>query len=67
MVPCCVFPSDFPDRMHEGMNVKSYDQFLAYLLTKHSNIRQDELPFVGSDSAKSIVLYMLEEDFQYCG
>ncbi|KAL7511015.1 hypothetical protein ACHAXN_007923, partial [Cyclotella atomus] len=64
VVPCCVFPSEFSNRMHDGVHVKSYDQFLAYLSKKHINIRQSELPFTGSDTAKSIVLYMLEEDFR---
>ena len=64
VVPCCVFPSEFPDRTLDGKRVKSYDEFLAYLLTKHTKMRQDELPFVGSSTAKSVVLFMLKDDFQ---
>ena len=64
IVPCCVFPSEFPNRTHDGKVIKSYNDFLIYLSSKHSNIRRSELPFVGSDdTAKNVVLYMLKEDF----
>ncbi|KAL7482289.1 hypothetical protein ACHAW6_007954 [Cyclotella cf. meneghiniana] len=63
VVPCCVFPSEFSNRIFNGNVVKSYDDFLKYLLKKHDKIRTSRLPFIESDTAKSIVLYMLKEDF----
>ncbi|KAL3783456.1 hypothetical protein HJC23_008648 [Cyclotella cryptica] len=63
VVPCCVFPSEFANRYLNGKFVKSYDDFLKYLLTKHDKIRMSRLRFIESDTAKSIVLYMLKEDF----
>lgn len=64
VVPCCVFPSEFPNRTYGGKTVKSYNEFLSYLLCKNCKIRRGELSFVGSDTAKNVVLYMLLEDFE---
>jgi hypothetical protein len=63
VVPCCVFPSEFANRILNGKVVKSYDDFLKYLLKKQDKIRTSRLRFIESDTAKSIVLFMLKEDF----
>jgi hypothetical protein len=49
VVPCCVFPSLFADRVVEGRPVRSYDDFVAYLLTKLAPgaVRVDFLPCKG--------------------
>lgn len=64
IVPCCVFPSEFPDRKINGNKVRTYIEFMEYLKTKHTNLRQGQLSFVESDetSKKSVVLYTLKED-----
>ncbi len=45
VVPCCVFPSEFPDRRVDGSPVRFYPQLLAYLRAKHPRIRSATLPF----------------------
>lgn len=66
IVPCCVFPSEFPNRKYNGKIVKSYTDFIEYLLAKHKRIRTDRLDFIEdtAETGKSLVLYMLEEDFE---
>eukprot|EP00742_Colponemidia_sp_Colp-10_P010887 GILJ01012017.1.p1 GENE.GILJ01012017.1~~GILJ01012017.1.p1 ORF type:complete len:318 (-),score=21.14 GILJ01012017.1:74-1027(-) len=55
IVPCCVFSHEFPDRRTpEGQLVRNYDQFVAYLKSKHPLIKNDFLDFRG----KNQVLYM---------
>lgn len=67
IVPCCVYPDLFPDRQHwvkeKGTNVdeqcharipvRSYNDFLEYLMQKDDGIQMYTLPFEG----KNIVLY----------
>ena len=73
MVPCCVFPSEFPDRrifdstMSEdgpddtnkaaGEKVKTYTQLIHYLQQKCPHAKRAELPFSFTETAKNIVLY----------
>jgi hypothetical protein len=48
IVPCCVFPSLFPQRsLANGVPVRTYEQFLAYLLEKNSRLHIAQLPFEG--------------------
>jgi len=61
----CVFPSDFPERTFDGKRVKTHGEFLDYLCAKHHKIRREKLPFVETDTAKNVVLYMLEHDIGY--
>ena len=63
IVPCCVFPSEFPNRKNGGEVVKSYHEFLQYLMNNHNKMRTYTLPFIGSDTGKNVVVYMLKEDF----
>jgi hypothetical protein len=63
VVPCCVFPSEFPERNFKGKRVRQYSDFVEYLCNKHHKIRREKLPFVETDTAKNVVLYMLKDDF----
>lgn len=63
VVPCCVFPSEFPERFHNGKRVRTHGEFLEYLCRKHDKIRKEKLPFVETDTAKNVVLYMMREDY----
>ncbi|KAL7538634.1 hypothetical protein ACHAXR_008706 [Thalassiosira sp. AJA248-18] len=63
VVPCCVFPGEFPDRvLKNGKRVRTHSEFVDYLCMKHQKIRKETLPFVETDTAKNVVLYMLKED-----
>lgn len=57
IVPCCVFPDLFPSREYcnekEDLPVRTYDDFLKYLMQKDKDIQMATLPFDG----KNIVLY----------
>jgi hypothetical protein len=63
IVPCCVFPSEFPNRRtNTGQRLRTYDEFLEYLLAKDAgNIKTAELAFVETPSTdpKRIVLYRI--------
>lgn len=63
IVPCCVFKSEFPNRMLDGKQVKTHSELVEYLCLKHENIRKTTLPFIETNTAKNVVLYMLKEDF----
>ena len=48
MVPCCVFPELFPERRtKDGDSVRTYVQFIDYLVAKHPDIKLAYLPFKG--------------------
>eukprot|EP01063_Lacrimia_lanifica_P017460 TRINITY_DN24544_c0_g1_i1.p1 TRINITY_DN24544_c0_g1~~TRINITY_DN24544_c0_g1_i1.p1 ORF type:complete len:551 (+),score=211.76 TRINITY_DN24544_c0_g1_i1:56-1654(+) len=52
VVPCCVFPKLFPDRRTaDGEPVKTYPQYLDYILRKDSRLRTAYLPFKGRNCA----------------
>jgi hypothetical protein len=59
VVPCCVYPDLFPNRRYwisgkrKKMPVRTYDEFLKYLLQKNDEIKMATLPIEG----KNIVLY----------
>lgn len=64
VVPCCVFPSEFQDRLTpEGKRVRSYHELLAYLLTKDPlHMKTAELEFHETTTARRIVLYRVVEE-----
>ena len=44
VVPCCVFPSLFPNRkLKDGQLVRTLDQFITYLKAKHPDIQSTTL------------------------
>merc|ERR1712176_857264 len=48
IVPCCVYPSLFPDRrLASGQGVVKYKGFLQFLMEKDSRIQTARLPFKG--------------------
>jgi hypothetical protein len=48
IVPCCVFPGFFPlMRLRSGTAVRTYEQFLEYLLEKDERLKMECLPFQG--------------------
>ena len=63
VVPCCVFPKEFPNRQINGSRVKNHSQLIEYLCMKHEKIRRATLPFAETVTAKNVVLYMLSEDY----
>lgn len=40
-----------------------YDELVEYLVAKHGRMRVATLPFVATEFARKVVLYMLTEDF----
>ena len=62
LVPCCVFPSEFPDRcLVNGQHVNKYPLLIKYLKHKVPMIRTAFLDF-RSESAKNTILYTLQSD-----
>jgi hypothetical protein len=62
VVPCCVFPSKFPDRRTpQGTPVVTYQEFIAYLKAKAPFARTAHLPFKG----RNTVLYCLPGDMTW--
>jgi len=54
VVPCCVFPSLFPDRKNpDGSTIISTEEFIDYLQRKDPSIMKCTLPFYG----RNVVLY----------
>jgi hypothetical protein len=50
IVPCCVFAGFFPIRtLRCGTAVRSYEQFMQYLLEKDDRLRIETLPFEGKN------------------
>jgi len=66
IVPCCVFPTFFPMRRLRGSDgsgnrpVKTYDDFLCYLLEKDDRLRRETLMFEG----KNQVIYLDQQQQQ---
>lgn len=70
VVPCCVFPSHFPNRVISfttdsgeivDVQVRLLEQFLDYLQIKHSNMRRATIDSMLGPN--NIVLYMLSTDY----
>jgi hypothetical protein len=62
IVPCCVFPSEFPSRrLADGTHVRCYNQLLEYLLESKASpdiiIHQAKLSFSFTETAKNICLF----------
>ena len=63
MVPCCVFPSEFPHRTNiDGTRVRTYTEFIDYLCRKTPHVRKAYLNFFFTDTAKNQVLYTMPSD-----
>mmetsp|Transcript_22581 Transcript_22581/g.34380 ORF Transcript_22581/g.34380 Transcript_22581/m.34380 type:complete len:398 (+) Transcript_22581:60-1253(+) len=57
IVPCCVFPGCFPLRnLPCGKPVRTYEEFLQYLLAKDERLKIEKLSFEG----KNQVLFLFE-------
>lgn len=55
IVPCCVFPCFFPlRRLSDGRFVRTYEEFLEYLLSKDDRLQKQSLPFDG----RNTVIYL---------
>ena len=57
-----MFPSEFPERTLYGKRVQKHGELIEYLCAKHCKIRKTQLPFVATDTAKNVALYLLKED-----
>jgi hypothetical protein len=58
--PCCVFPSEFPNRRNaQGERVRTYKEFIPYLQNKYPRIHTDTLDFHETETARNLVLYTL--------
>jgi hypothetical protein len=79
IVPCCVFPSEFPNRKVavEGdygttkmVKVRDYHLFIQYLHLKYPQLRKETLPFRYIEKSltgiplKNVALFTLPEDVQ---
>lgn len=63
VVPCCVFPSEFPHRKDPcGNRVRAYQELIEYLKLKDPRVRMCMLPFHASTTARNIALYTLPSD-----
>lgn len=65
VVPCCVFPSEFPHRRlfdedaDDERAVERYDDLIPYLLQENKNVRTATLAFPGTTTARRIAIYKL--------
>jgi hypothetical protein len=65
VVPCCVFPSEFPHRRfycdvsYNELPVKRYQELLMFLQQQHSKLQTAVLDFPGTITAKNLVLYTM--------
>ena len=71
IVPCCVFPSEFPNRTlavrgEEAVRVRDHKGLIEYLKAKDSNVREGCLEFPLTTTAKNVVLYTLPMDYETC-
>jgi hypothetical protein len=59
VVPCCVFPSEFPNRRLRDTNVRvqNYPQLIQYLQEKCPQAQTAWLDFHFTETAKNLVLY----------
>jgi hypothetical protein len=52
VVPCCVHPTQFPDRrLPDGRPVSTYEELVAYLVAKDAGIQTAKLHFEGRNTA----------------
>jgi hypothetical protein len=63
VVPCCTFPSEFPDRRlyHEGEGylVQRYEDLIQYILQENDDVEFTNLSFPGTATARKTVMYTL--------
>lgn len=65
VVPCCVFPSEFPHRRlydvdsEEEVPVECYDELMRYLLQENQGAHTASLSFPGTTTARRIAIYTL--------
>jgi hypothetical protein len=63
VVPCCVFPSEFPHRRFycdvsfNHLPVRRYHELLLFLQQRHPELQTAFLDFPGTVTAKNLVLY----------
>ena len=58
VVPCCVFPSEFPHRKtKDGERVRTYEEFIEFLIGKDPSIQKATLIFHKATNARNVVLY----------
>ena len=63
VVPCCVFPAEFPDRkLADGARVRCYTQLIEYLKAKNPSIQTAALNFHFTETAKNLALYTTSSD-----
>lgn len=65
IVPCCVFPSEFPNRRWNGERVRDHQGFVEYLKAKHPKIQVEKLDFDFCESGKNTILYMEPQAYDY--
>lgn len=62
IVPCCVFPREFPHRqLVDGSRVRNYLELIQYLQNRY-NPKMDKLPFHFTETSKNLVLYSLPSE-----
>lgn len=60
IVPCCVFPAQFPHRrLADGSRVRDYQSLLLYLTQQYPFSKQERLAFHETATARNIALYTL--------
>ncbi|KAL3926784.1 MAG: hypothetical protein SGARI_005498 [Bacillariaceae sp.] len=58
IVPCCVFPAEFPNRQcKDGELVRDYKQLIEYIREKCPEAKTGFLDFHFTETAKNLVLY----------
>ena len=63
IVPCCVFPAEFPHRrLQNGDRVRDYQQLIVYLREQHPEAKTGYLEFSFTETAKNLVLYTTPAD-----
>jgi hypothetical protein len=56
-------PEQIPGRELDGSSVRVFNKLVKYLHTMHNGMLMGMLPFVATQFARKVVLYMLVEDF----
>jgi hypothetical protein len=70
VVPCCVFPSEFPQRRfydaetETDVPVEKYDDLIQYLRQQYPELKTATLNFPGTMTARRTVLYTQPEDLE---
>lgn len=60
IVPCCVFPAQFPHRaLANGTRVRDYPGLLSYLTEQYPFVHKERLPFHETATARNVALFTL--------